>query len=139
MYHDHGVLVSLLSALIMNKNMEAKTSRLHVDKKLIRYEQREGMCSYNHRQSIATYLSPFFQNDKFINNYLINEWLIVGLNHCWAVLIGVHGYPNGFQYDSHSENQLVSHLGITRFRTGGSHPSENQLLITESIFLKSRY
>jgi hypothetical protein len=38
MYHNHGVLVSLLSALIMNKNMEAKTSRLPIDKKLIRYE-----------------------------------------------------------------------------------------------------
>jgi len=38
MYHGHGVLVSLLSALIMNKNMEAKTSRLPIDKKLIRYE-----------------------------------------------------------------------------------------------------
>jgi hypothetical protein len=36
--YDHGVLVSLLSALIMNKNMEAKTSGLLIDKKLIRYE-----------------------------------------------------------------------------------------------------
>lgn len=38
MYHDHGVLVSLLSTLIMKKNMEAKTSRLPIDKKLIKYE-----------------------------------------------------------------------------------------------------
>jgi len=38
MYRDHGVLVTLLLALIMNKNMEAKTSRLSIEKKLIRYE-----------------------------------------------------------------------------------------------------
>lgn len=38
MYHDHGVLVTPLSALSMNKNMEAKTSRPPIDKKLIKYE-----------------------------------------------------------------------------------------------------
>jgi len=32
--------------------------------------------------------------------------------------IGVHGYLTSFEYDSHSENRLVSHLRITRFRTG---------------------
>jgi hypothetical protein len=31
-------LISLLLAIIMNKNMEAKISKLPIDKKLIRYE-----------------------------------------------------------------------------------------------------